>query len=49
MIPIDRSLLAIVLAAAISRRGYWPARATGKHSQARRLRAAARRGREVRR
>jgi hypothetical protein len=49
MIPVDRSLLAIVIASATSSQDFWPAKATGKYAHARRLRAVAKRSKKVRR
>lgn len=43
MKPLDRRLTQIVLASAFAKRQYWPASQAGRHSEARRLRAVARR------
>ncbi len=48
MTHLARSLIQIVLAASFAKRQYWPASQTGKHSEARRLRAVARRKRGFR-
>lgn len=49
MMPLARNLIQIVLAASFAKRQYWPASQAGKHSEARRLRALARRKRGFRR
>lgn len=43
MRPLNRRLIAVALEAACAKRGYWPSLARGKHAEARRLRAVARR------
>lgn len=47
--PFASNLIQIVLAASFAKRQYWPSSQAGKHSEARRLRALARRKKEFRR
>lgn len=47
--PLDRRLQAVVLSVALAKRMYWPSTQNGRHSEARRLRAAARRAKGARR